>query len=135
MSKSFNPAISRRALLAMMGAAPAAAALSQLLPSQAFAAGALNIYSWPDYFATDDLAAYAAKSGVTPNISTYNDNGALFAKLNSPAGAGFDIVVPSSGWIKQLAEKSLLLELDHSRIDLSALDQSLLNREDRKSVV
>jgi spermidine/putrescine transport system substrate-binding protein len=129
MPKTFSGSISRRSLLAMMGAAPAAAALSQMLPTTALAAGALNIYSWPDYFSNDDLAAYAAKSGVTPNIATYNDNGALFSKLNSPAGAGFDIVVPSSGWIKQLADKNLLLELDHSKIDFSALDPALLNRD------
>jgi spermidine/putrescine transport system substrate-binding protein len=129
MPKTLNGSLSRRSLLAMMGAAPAAAALSQLLPTSAWAAGALNIYSWPDYFSNDDLAAYAAKSGVTPNIATYNDNGALFSKLNSPAGAGFDIVIPSSGWIRQLAEKHLLAELDHSKIDFSALDPALLNRD------
>ena len=129
MPSLLNGSLSRRSLLAMMGAAPAAAALSQLLPTNAFAAGALNVYSWPDYFSNDDLAAYAKKSGVTPNIATYNDDGALVSKLNSPAGAGFDIVIPSSGWIKQLAEKNLLLPLDHSKIDLSALDPSLLNRD------
>ena len=130
MPRFTNGSISRRSLLAMMGAAPAAAALSSLLPSSAFAAGgALNIYSWPDYFSTDDLAAYAAKSGVTPNIISYNANEIMFSKLNSPAGADFDIVIPSSGWIKQLADKNLLLELDHSKIDLSALDPSLLNRD------
>src|SRR6201985_802720 len=90
--------IGRRSLLKLMAAAPAAAGLSQLLPSGAFAAGALNIFSWPDYFSNDDPAAYAKKSGVTPNIATYNDNGALFSKLNSPAGAGFHVVIPSSGW-------------------------------------
>jgi spermidine/putrescine transport system substrate-binding protein len=122
--------LSRRSLLAMMGAAPAAAALSGLLPAgAAHAAGALNIYSWPDYFAQDDLDAYAKKSGVTPNISTYNANELMFAKLNSPAGAGFDIVIPSSGWIQQLAGKGLLQELDHSKIDFKALDPSLLNRD------
>lgn len=129
MPRTFTGSISRRSLLAMMGAAPASAVLSQILPSNALAASALNIYSWPDYFSTDDLAAYAAKSGVTPNIATYNDNGALFSKLNSPAGVGFDIVIPSSGWIKPLADKRLLAELDHSRIDFSALDPALLDRD------
>jgi spermidine/putrescine transport system substrate-binding protein len=115
----------------MMGAAPAAAALTAAFPSRALAAGtgALNIYSWPDYFSTDDLSAYTAKSGVTPNIATYNANEIMFAKLNSPAGAGFDIVIPSSGWIKQLADKGLLQEIDHGRIDFGALDPSLLNRD------
>ena len=131
MPDRFYPRLSRRTLLAMMGAAPAAAALSGILPGggRAQAAGALNIFSWPDYFAQDDLDAYAKKSGVTPNIATYNANEIMFAKLNSPAGAGYDIVIPSSGWIKQLADKGLLAELDHSKIDFSALDPSLLNRD------
>jgi spermidine/putrescine transport system substrate-binding protein len=130
MSKLSNGFLSRRTLLAMMGAGAPAAALSSLLPRAAFAADkALNIYTWPDYFATDDLAAYATQSGVTPNIVTYNADEIMFSKLNSPAGADFDIVVPSSGWIQQLAAKNLLLPLDHSKIDLSALDPGLLDRD------
>ncbi|MCX5514784.1 hypothetical protein C3941_10520 [Kaistia algarum] len=124
--------LSRRTLLALLGAAPATAALSAAFPG-AFraeaATGALNVYSWPDYFSTDNLAAYAKKTGVTPNISTYDSNETLFAKLNSPAGAGFDIVIPSSSWIQQLAAKGLLQELDHSRLNLASLDQDLLNRD------
>ncbi|HTJ57909.1 MAG TPA: spermidine/putrescine ABC transporter substrate-binding protein [Devosiaceae bacterium] len=128
-SSSTSPILNRRSLLGMMGAMPAAAALSGFFPRNAHAAGALNIYSWPDYFSQDDLDAYAKKSGVTPNIATYNANELMFAKLNSPAGAGFDIVIPSSGWIKQLADKGLLQPLDHSKINFAALDPSLLNRD------
>ena len=131
MSSRSRAGLSRRSLLAMMGAAPAALALSGVLPGRgrAQAAGALNIYTWPDYFSQEDLDAWTKKSGVTPNIATYNANEVMFAKLNSPAGSGYDIVVPSSGWIQQLAGKNLLQPLDHSKIDLSKLDQSLLNRD------
>ncbi len=126
--------LSRRTMLGLLGGVSTAAALSGAIPgflrSSAAAGGTLNIFSWPDYFSTDDLAAYTAKSGVTPNISSYNSNEDLFAKLSSPAGTGFDIVIPSSGWIKQLADKNLLQPLDHSKIDFSALDPSLLNRND-----
>jgi spermidine/putrescine transport system substrate-binding protein len=115
----------------VLGAMPALAALAAGIgrPRRADAAGQLNIYSWPDYFSTDDLAAYAKKTGVTPNIATYDSNDTMFAKLNSPAGAGFDIVIPSSEWIQQLAAKGLLEEIDHSRLNLAALDQNLLNRD------
>lgn len=89
---------------------------------------ALNIYTWPDYFSSTDLKGYATKYGVTPKISTYTDSNTLFTKLNSAAGAGYDLVVPSSGWIKQLSDKGLLTELDHGKLGLSKLDQSLLNR-------
>jgi len=129
---SARSGLSRRTLLTLLGAAPATAALSAALPGgfRAHAADAqLNIYSWPDYFSADNLAAYAKKTGVTPNISTYDSNETLFAKLNSPAGAGFDLIIPSSSWIQQFAAKGLLQELDHSRLNLASLDQDLLNRD------
>ncbi len=84
---------SRRSVLALLGAAPAAGALSILMPNdfgaQAATTGQLNIYSWSDYFSPAALDSYAKKTGVTPNITTYDSNETLFAKLNSPAGAGF----------------------------------------------
>lgn len=123
--------MSRRSLLALLGVTPAALALSSLLPDAAARAAAreLNIYSWPDYFSAGNLADYAKKTGVTPNVTTYDSNETMFAKLNSPAGTGFDLVIPSSSWVKQLADKGLLQEIDHSRLNLAALDQSLLNRD------
>jgi spermidine/putrescine transport system substrate-binding protein len=127
--------VGRRAVLAGAGAASVLAFLAACAPSSSGGTSAstltdkLNIYTWPDYFSTDDLAAYAKKYGVTPKISTYTDNNALFTKLNSAAGAGYDIVVPSSSWIKQISDHGLLEELDHSKLNLAGLDKSLLNRE------
>ncbi|SEQ93763.1 spermidine/putrescine transport system substrate-binding protein [Faunimonas pinastri] len=119
--------LNRRQTLGLFGAASGAALLGHV--PRAFAAGGLNIYSWPNYFSSESLAAYRKKTGVTPAISTYDSDDTLFAKLNSPAGAGFDIVVPSSSWIEQLAAKGLLEELDHGRLDFGSLDPDLLDRD------
>lgn len=127
--------LSRRALLGAAGSASLLALLAACAPSGGGSSterkltNALNIYSWPDYFSKDDLAAYAKKYGVTPKISTYTDGNALFTKLNSAAGAGYDLVVPPSSWIKQLSDHDLLEELDHDRLKLSTLDPSLLDRD------
>ncbi|HEY3596336.1 MAG TPA: spermidine/putrescine ABC transporter substrate-binding protein [Paraburkholderia sp.] len=115
----------------LLAAAPAFSAMAALAPfgvARAASNKQLNIYSWPDYFSSADLRAYARRSGFTPAISTFNSNETLFAKLNSPAGTGFDIVIPSSSWIRQFAVRGLLQELDHSRLPLASLDQKLLNR-------
>ncbi len=128
--------VSRRAVLGAAALTPVAAFLAACsstgsgssATASAKLTGQLNIYTWPDYFSKDDLAAYAKKYGVTPKISTYTDSNTLFTKLNSAAGAGYDIVVPSSGWVKQIAGKGLLEELDLDRLNLKNLDQSLLNR-------
>lgn len=121
--------LNRRAMLRMLGAAPAAAALTGGMHRSFAATGELNIYSWPDYFSTADLEAYAKKTGVTPNIATYDSDDTMFAKINSPAGAGFDIVIPGSSWIKQLADKGRLQEIDHSKLNLASLDPNLLDRD------
>ncbi|TMV59950.1 spermidine/putrescine ABC transporter substrate-binding protein, partial [Thioclava sp. BHET1] len=71
---------------------------------------------------------FKAKSGVMPTISTYESNATMFAKLNSPAGRGFDMAIPSQGWLPQMIKRGMLEKLDHSRIDLSALMPQLLNR-------
>jgi len=136
LSRTLTGSVSRRTVLGAAALAPLAAFLAACsstgsggsATASAKLTNQLNIYSWPDYFSKDDLAAYAKKYGVTPKISTYTDTNTLFTKLNSAAGAGYDIVVPSSGWIKQIAGKGLLEELDLDRLDLKHLDQSLLNR-------
>ena len=124
--------MSRRSALRLLGAAPAAAALALAGPGTARArsarAGQLNIYSWPDYFSTADLQAYAKAAGFTPTISTYASNEMLFTKLRSPAGVGYDLVIPSSSWIEQFANHGLLEEIDHSRLNLASLDPNLMNR-------
>lgn len=127
----------RRSALALFGAATAgttlAACSNASSPGQSPTAGkkngTVNIYTWPDYFSSKSLKTFTKKTGITPNISTYDSSDTVFTKLNSPAGTGYDIVVPSSGWIQPLADKGLLAEIDHDKVDLSSLDPSLLNRE------
>lgn len=90
--------------------------------------GTLNLYTWPNYISTKNLAAYKRRTGTTMNISTYDSNDILFAKLNSAAGSSFDIVVPSSDWIHTMAQHGQLQKLDHSRIPLQYVNPALLNR-------
>jgi spermidine/putrescine transport system substrate-binding protein len=90
--------------------------------------GDLAIYSWPDYFVEKNLKMFEKSSGVNINISTYSDNGVLFSKLNSPAGSGFDLAIPTSGWIPQMAEKGLLEKLDHEKVPFDTIEPSLLDK-------
>lgn len=91
--------------------------------------GELNVYTWPDYFSKQNLAAYRKATGTDLRISTYSDNDTLFAKLNAANGSGYDIVIPSSGYVQQLAQRGKLEKLDHERIPFDTLDPSLLDKE------
>ncbi|GAA3546629.1 ABC transporter substrate-binding protein [Amycolatopsis ultiminotia] len=128
MIPAASPSLSRRRFLGAAGGAALTGLLAACSSGSSTSAG-LAIYSWADYFAQANLDAFAKSSGVTPKITTYDSNDTLFAKLNSSAGSGFDLVVPSSGWIRQYADRGLIQKIDHGRLNLSALDPALLNRD------
>jgi spermidine/putrescine transport system substrate-binding protein len=91
--------------------------------------GQVNVYTWSDYFSPTNLAKFKKQTGTTVNISTYDSDSALFSKLSLAGGAtGFDIVVPTSGWIPVMSQKGLLEELDHDRIPFKYIDSTLLNK-------
>jgi spermidine/putrescine transport system substrate-binding protein len=112
------------ALLAGCGSSSPASSASAAKPARG---GALDIYSWPAYFSQSNLSGFKKANGTTVNISTYNSNDALFAKLNATSGGGFDMAIPTSGWIQVLASHGLVQELDHSQIPWGNVDPTLLN--------
>jgi spermidine/putrescine transport system substrate-binding protein len=109
-------------LLGSLGAGPA------LARSSRGASGTLNVYSWPNYFSAGNLKAFKKQTGTSLNISTYEASDALFAKLNTAAGAGFDLAIPTGGWIPEMASKGLIQELDHDKIPFKYIDKNLLNK-------
>ena len=109
-------------LLGSLGAGPAFAR------GRSAASGTLNVYSWPNYFSAGNLKAFKKQTGTSLNISTYEASDVLFAKLNTAAGAGFDIAVPTGGWIPEMVSKGLLQEIDHSKVSFKNIDKNLLNK-------
>ena len=92
----------------------------------ALAGGTLNLYTWPNYFAAKNLADFKKATGIKINQTFLESNNSLFAKLNSPAGANYDIVLPSQYWVGIEAERKLLQKLDKKRIPYSYIDKKLL---------
>jgi spermidine/putrescine transport system substrate-binding protein len=121
-------------VLAACGSSSSSSSSSSTTASHSAAAsevakgGTLNLYTWPDYFSTKNLSAYKQQTGTTMNISTYDSDDVLFAKLNSAGGSSFDIAIPSSSWILTLANHGLLAKLDHTRMPLQYVSPALLNK-------
>jgi spermidine/putrescine transport system substrate-binding protein len=88
--------------------------------------GTLNLYTWPNYYAPENLKAFRKLTGITLRISQLESNNTLFAKLNSPAGANYDLVIPSQYWVGIEAERKLLAKLDKRRIQIQHVDKALL---------
>jgi spermidine/putrescine transport system substrate-binding protein len=92
--------------------------------------GSLAIYSWPSYFSTANTRAFEKLTGTKMNVATYQSNDAMFAKLAATNGnSGFDMAIPTSGWIKVMAEKNLLQKIDHAKVPFANIDPQLLNKQ------
>jgi spermidine/putrescine transport system substrate-binding protein len=91
--------------------------------------GELNIYTWPSYFAQKNLTEYKTLTGTTLNQTTYESNDAMFAKLAAENGqSGYDLAIPTSGWIPPMVDKGMLEEIDHSRVPFTNIDPKLLDQ-------
>ncbi|MGQ0564291.1 MAG: extracellular solute-binding protein [Gemmobacter sp.] len=92
-----------------------ATALPLLLAGAAQAEGVLQLYNWGDYTSPDLIAKFEAETGIDVTVTDYDSNDTALAKIEA-GGHGFDLVVPSANYLKILAEKGLIQELDLSKI-------------------
>lgn len=79
--------------------------------------GDLSIYTWAEYQNPENTEAFAAATDVNVVVDIYDSNEAMIAKLELAEGtSGYDILVPTSGFIPLMTSKNLLLKLDYSKI-------------------
>jgi putrescine transport system substrate-binding protein len=110
----------RRTSLALLAAALA-------LPA---AAGAqeLHVYNWSDYIADDTLEKFTAETGIDVIYDVYDSNEVLEAKLLA-GSSGYDIVVPTSDFLRRQVQGGVYLPLDRSKIpNWDNLDPQLMER-------
>lgn len=131
--------LSRRIMLSGLVASGAAAALAACAPSTGGGAGggggALNLYTWGEYDDPKVLKAFAkTKTGATVKLGSYDSNEELIAKLSAAKGtSGYDIVVPTLGFVPQMVSLKLLQKLDHSKLpNLKNVDPAYLDTDSDK---
>ena len=83
--------------------------------SLAQAEGELNLYNWGNYTSPEMIKKFEDKYGVKVTITDFDSNDTALAKVEAGA-SGFDLVVPSAGFVGVYAEKGLIQELDLSRL-------------------
>ncbi len=79
------------------------------------AEGELFLYNWGNYTSPELIAKFEEKYGVKVTITDFDSNDTALAKVEAGA-SGFDLVVPSAGFVGIYAEKGLIQELDLSRL-------------------
>ena len=88
----------------------AAMSIAAFLPSgQAQAEGVLNIYNWGEYTSPELIKKFEAAYDVKVTETDFDSNDTAIAKARQ-GGNDFDIVVPSSTFVKIWVDEGLLLE-------------------------
>ena len=75
----------------------------------------LNVYNWADYIGDDTIQNFEKETGIKVRYDNFDSNEILHAKLVA-GKTGYDIVVPSSNWLKLQIQGGLLRKLDKSQI-------------------
>ncbi|CAM3116470.1 extracellular solute-binding protein [Streptobacillus ratti] len=77
----------------------------------------LNIYTWT-YFVPDKIIEdFEKETGIKVNLSYYDNNDTMIAKLMIGSGDGnYDIVSPSTDYIPIMIQSGLLEKLDKSKL-------------------
>lgn len=90
----------------------------------------LNIYSWGNYFPNEILMQFTKETGIKVNLSEYDNNETMYAKLKASKYSGYDIVIPSSYYVERMYRQGMLQPLDKSKLtNLHNINPQLLNKK------
>ncbi len=96
----------------------------------AFAADdTLVIYNWSEYLPKQGINQFTKETGIKVKYSTYDSNEAMYAKVKTLKGKGYDLVVPSTYYVDRMRREGLLQKIDKTRLsNLGNLNPRLLNQ-------
>ena len=110
-----------------MKKAPLLAALAALAAAPVLAQGnVVNVYNWSDYIAPDTIEKFEAETGIKVVYDVYDSNETLEAKLLA-GSSGYDVVVPTSGYLRRQIQADVYLPLDKAQLpNLANMDPDLM---------
>jgi len=89
-----------------------AAATALLLSGCGAKKPTLFVYTWSDYIDPTLVAAFEKQHACTVKIDTFDTNEAMYAKLRA-GGGGYDVIFPSTFFIKMLVDNQMIQPLKH----------------------
>ena len=76
----------------------------------------LYIYTWTQYTDKELLTTFTTQTGMKVIADVYESNDVMLAKLQAGGGGTYSIIYPSDYMVQKMAEKGLLMAIDHSRL-------------------
>ncbi len=75
----------------------------------------LNVYNWVDYIGDSTLLDFESRTGIRVVYDVFDSNDVLQGKLLA-GSSGFDVVVPTSGFLARLIGANIFLPLDPTKL-------------------
>jgi len=75
----------------------------------------VNVYNWSDYIDEEILAEFEAETGIKVVYDVFDSNDILETKLLAGA-SGYDVVVPSGGFLQRQIQVGVFQKLDKSKL-------------------
>jgi spermidine/putrescine transport system substrate-binding protein len=76
----------------------------------------LNLFIWSDYISESIIDGFELECGCKVVETDYESNAEMAAKLKAGGDSQYDLVVPSSYYVPELADEGLIQPIDHSQI-------------------
>ncbi len=104
--------------------------LNSLISTLAFAdEPKVNVYIWSGIIPDTIIQQFEKETSIKVNLSTYENNEILYAKLKTNKNIGYDIIEPSSYYIDRMRRQHMLMQLDKTKLTyFHNLNPDFLNR-------
>lgn len=76
----------------------------------------LNIYAWTGEIPDFVVRQFEKESGIKVNISTYENNEIMYAKIRASERAGYDLIMPSSYFVDRMSHQNMLEKIDKTKL-------------------
>lgn len=87
-----------------------------LMASLAHANKTLNIYAWANEIPNSLIQKFEHETGIQVNVSTYDSNETLYAKLRANKRNSYDIICPSAYYVERMRHLGLITKLDLTKL-------------------
>lgn len=75
----------------------------------------VNVYNWSDYIDEEILSEFEAETGIKVVYDVFDSNEVLETKMLA-GGSGYDVVVPSGGFLQRQIQAGVFQPLDKSKL-------------------
>ncbi|HEX4044753.1 MAG TPA: spermidine/putrescine ABC transporter substrate-binding protein, partial [Gammaproteobacteria bacterium] len=76
----------------------------------------VNVYAWAGEIPDVVIQQFEKETGINVNLTTYENNEVMYAKLRATGNPGYDIILPSSYFVDRMRKQNMLEKLDTSKL-------------------